>query len=65
MSHNTLQNYYNVIYNMVHQFQFATITEIENMIPFELHVYTSIITNEARRKSDQMKVQHSLERNQL
>ncbi len=63
MSHNTLQNYYTLVHRMVQQ-QFATITEIENMIPFELEVYMNIGSAEAQRQQDQMKIQESLARNQ-
>ena len=65
MSHNTLTNYYNIVYQMVHQFQFASLSEIENMIPFELDVYSSIITSESQKHQDQMKMESSLQRNML
>ena len=65
MSHNTLQNYYSTIHSMVHQYRFGSITELENMIPFELEVYRNIISNEAQKRQDAAKVEESLLRNQL
>lgn len=65
MSHNTLGNYYEILYNMVHQNSFATIAEFEHMIPFELDVYISMITKEQQQQIDQMKMQESLQRNSM
>jgi hypothetical protein len=48
---------------MVHQ-QLATITEVENMIPFELDVYLHIRTAEVQKQQDHAKMQESLLRNQ-
>lgn len=42
MSHNTLSNYYTVIFAMAQHHKYS-ITEIENMIPFERDLYVDML----------------------
>jgi hypothetical protein len=44
MIHNSLQNYYAIIFAMVQHHKYS-ITEIENMIPFERDIYVEMLTN--------------------
>lgn len=55
MSHNTLDNYYKTIFALVHVTKFCTLTEIENMIPFEIDIYAKLIQDEHERKIEEMK----------
>lgn len=42
--HNSLQNYYGIIFAMVQHHKYS-ITEIENMIPFERDIYVEMLTS--------------------
>jgi hypothetical protein len=42
MSHNTLGNYYKSVYNFTVKARFCTLTEFENLIPYERDVYFAI-----------------------
>lgn len=56
LSHNTLQNYYSSVFSMVQHHKYS-ITEIENLIPFERDIYLEMLikhikeTEEARNNS--------------
>jgi hypothetical protein len=47
MIHNTLQNYYSVVFSLVQHHKYS-ITEIENMIPFERDIYVEMLINYLR-----------------
>lgn len=42
MAHNSLQNYYQTIFNMVQHYHYS-IMDLENIYPFELDLYTSML----------------------
>lgn len=44
MSHNNLQNYYAITFSMVQHHKYS-ITEIENLIPFERDLYVEMLFN--------------------
>lgn len=44
MSHNTLENYYSTIFSMVQHHKYS-ITELENLIPFERDLYADMLLN--------------------
>lgn len=44
LSHNTLENYYNTVFQMAQHHKYS-ISEIENMIPFERDLYVQMIKN--------------------
>lgn len=50
MSHNTLQNYYRTVYNVTAKNRFCSITEYENLMPFERDVYFAIEEQEAEEE---------------
>ena len=45
MGYNTLANYYNFIFNFVQTYKICSMTEMENMIPFERDVYMTLMKN--------------------
>lgn len=51
MSHNTLSNYYQTIFNMK-RFHNFTIQEIENIIPFERDLYQDMILTELNKRTE-------------
>ena len=59
-SDQTLFGYYKNAFSMCYLHKFCTLTEYENMIRFELDVYSSLITENAIRESDARKEQESL-----
>lgn len=52
MSHNTLEFYYKNMFNLVHQYKFASLTELESMIPFEMEVYMALIKEDLELKQE-------------
>jgi len=44
MSHNTLANYYNVIFGLVQHHKYS-ITDIENLFPYERDLYLDMLTS--------------------
>ncbi len=62
MSDNTLEAYYSNVFSLCHLHRFCTITEYENMMPFELSVYTTLIMEQARKEEDAAKQQASIEK---
>ena len=44
MSHNTLENYYQVVFAMAQHHKYS-IGDIENMIPFERDIYVQLLKN--------------------
>ncbi len=44
MSHNTLENYYSTIFSMVQHHKYS-ITELENLMPFERDLYAEMLVN--------------------
>lgn len=60
MSHNTLENYYKTVFNLVQQLRFGSITEIENMIVYERDIYVSLLTEDIAIKEEKIKQQQAL-----
>lgn len=44
MSHNTLENYYATIFSLVQHHKYS-ITELENLIPFERDIYIQMLVD--------------------
>ena len=55
MSHNTLDNYYKVVYNLVQQHKFMTIGDLEQLIPFERDIYLSLLKDDIEKQEEQAK----------
>jgi len=60
LSHNTLENYYKSVFNLVQQLRFSTITELENMIVYERDIYIALITEDIAIKEEKIKQQQAL-----
>ena len=43
MSHNTLQDYYKMVYHLTSLHKLCSLTELENMAPYERDVYVALI----------------------
>jgi hypothetical protein len=57
MNHNTLENYYKVVFNLVHQHKFVTIMDLENMIPYERDVYMAMIKDDIEKREEEARQQ--------
>ena len=60
MCHNTLKNYYMNAFNMTYLHRFCTLTELENMVPFELDVYNSMIQQRIAERDEEAILQASI-----
>lgn len=64
MSHSTLEVFYKDTFSLVHRKKFASITAVENMIPFERDIYVAMIKDdeekEAERKRQEAAVREAL-----
>lgn len=52
LNHNTLENYYKTIFSMVQHHKYS-ITEIENLIPFERDIYTEMLITYLREVEEE------------
>ncbi len=60
MSHNTLENYYKTVFNLVQQLRFGSLTEIENLNVYERDIYISLITEDIAVKQEKARQQQAL-----
>jgi len=51
LSHNSLANIYQVNFALVQHHKYS-LTEIENLIPFELEIYLTLLTDHLEREFD-------------
>lgn len=51
LSHNSLQNYYMTLFELTQQ-KHLSLTEIEEMMPFELTLYIELILAKRKREED-------------
>jgi hypothetical protein len=51
--HNTLANYYVLNFNLMH-FHKYSITEIENLIPFERDIYVGLLQNQIEEENSRL-----------
>ena len=57
MSHNTLHNYYQSTFNLTALHKICTLTELEEMIPFEKDVYVALLEKRIQELEEQEKAQ--------
>lgn len=61
MSHNTLANYYTNCFNFTFLHSFCSITELENMFPFEMNIYENMIEQKDEEKRESAIQQASID----
>jgi len=54
MSHGSLENYYKSAFTLTHIHKMFSLTEYENMIPFEKDLYVSLLTEHIELQKEQM-----------
>ena len=52
LGHNNLKNYFKLIFNMAQHHGYS-IAELENMIPFELEIYSSMLIDYLDQKKNE------------
>ena len=52
LSHNTLKNYYEVNFSLMQHHKYS-LTEIENMMPWEREVYVTLLLNHIEKLKEQ------------
>ncbi len=53
MGHNNLQNYYTLNFTMMQHHKYS-LTEIENMMPYELEIYTQLLSAHIKEENDRI-----------
>jgi len=52
LSHDSLENYYRVNYQLLQNFQYS-LTEIDLMMPWEREIYLTMLIQDLKEKNDQ------------
>lgn len=52
LGHNDLKNYYKLIFNMAQHHGYS-ITDLEDLIPYELEIYSSMLIDHLERKKQE------------
>ena len=56
MSHNTLTHYYETSFALMQHHKYS-ITDLENMIPWELEIYTGLLINFLKEEKEQLETE--------
>ena len=62
MSHNNLQNYYLLNFSMMQHHKYS-LTEIENMMPYELGIYTQLLQQHVKEENERQTKENNKIRN--
>lgn len=54
LSHNSLQNYYNMIFSLAQHHKYS-ISEIENLIPFERDIFIELLMEHLKQQEEAKK----------
>ena len=54
MSYNSLENYFRTNFMLMEEHKYS-LTEIENMVPFERQIYVLLVNEYIKKKEDEMK----------
>ena len=57
LSHNNLGNYYSLNFSLMHHHKYS-LTEIENMIPWEREVYIKFLLDYIKQREEEEKRRH-------
>lgn len=61
MSYNTLENYFRTNFMLMEEHKYS-LTEIENMIPFERQIYVLLVNEYIKKKEDELKQRQQQQR---
>ena len=54
MGHNTLENYYTLNFALMQHHNYS-LSDIENMMPYELDIYTSMLAKHIQEENERIK----------
>lgn len=54
--HDTLENYFTVNFNLMHHHKYS-LSEIENMIPWERDIYVMLLVNYIKEENERIKLE--------
>lgn len=54
LGHNSIENYYQTMFSLVQHHKYS-LTELENLIPFELELYTLMLIQYLKEQEKRMK----------
>ena len=54
MCHNTLQNYYLLNFSLIQHHKYS-LTEIENLLPWEREIYVQLLNEHIKEENDRMR----------
>ena len=63
MSYDNLGNFFKTNFNMMH-FHKYSLSDIENMMPWERHLYLELLKEQVKQENDRIKEQQQLQRRQ-
>jgi hypothetical protein len=58
LSHDNLINYYNVNFLLIEEYKYS-LTELENMIPWEREIYLALLAEHVKKKNEMRKTELS------
>ena len=58
LSHDNLQNIYRVNFDMIHHHKYS-LTELENMMPWEKQIYVSMLINHIEEENERIKQENA------
>ena len=58
LSHNSLENYYLMNFAMIQHHKWS-LTELEDMMPYEREIYVTLLTNWVKEENERIKQQQS------
>ena len=58
LSHNSLENYYLTNFAMIQHHKWS-LTELEDMMPYEREIYVTLLTNWVKEENERIKQQQS------
>jgi hypothetical protein len=58
LCHDDLGNYYRTNFALMHHYRYS-LTELENMIPWERQIYLSLLTQHIKEENERLKQQRS------
>ena len=61
LCHNTLENYFITNFNMMQHHKYS-LTELDNLMPFERDIYVELLVNYIREENDRIKDQQASRR---
>ena len=61
MCHNTLENYYITNFNMMQHHKYS-LTELDNLMPFERDIYVELLVNHIKEENDRIRDQQTSRR---